>query len=144
MRIYTIGHSTRSAEEFLALLNNYKIDIVMDVRRFPQSQKFPQYNQQGLEKYLKKSGIKYCWLGDSLGGYRKGGYEKYTKTAEFKEGLNKLLSCARAGQAAIMCAEALWFRCHRRFIAEALVRKRHKILHILDAKHTYEHKFKKQ
>ena len=143
MRIYTIGHSTRNPEEFLALLNNYKIDIVMDVRRFPQSQKFPQYNQQAPEKYLKKSGIKYFWLGDLLGGYRKGGYEKYTKTAESKQGLTKLVSCAQAGQAAIMCTEALWFRCHRRFIADCLMRKGHKILHILDVKHTYEHKPKK-
>jgi len=128
--IYTVGHSNRSLEEFIALMRNHKIQVVADVRRFPRSRLNPQFNRENLEKALKAAGIGYIWLGNELGGYRSGGYEEYTKAHQFQEGLEKLEFTAFHKRTAIMCAEKLWFRCHRRFIADELVRRGWKVLHI--------------
>jgi MFS family permease len=128
--IYTVGHSNRSLEEFIALLRDHKIQVVADVRRFPYSRLNPQFNRESLEKALKAIGIEYVWLGNELGGYRTGGYEEYTKDPQFQEGLEKLEFTAFHKRTAIMCAEKLWFRCHRRFIANELVQRGWKVLHI--------------
>jgi len=129
--IFTIGHSTRSLEEFLSLLKHFKISILVDVRRFPTS-KLEHFKKEKLEELLKREGIEYIYLGKELGGYRKGGYKSYTKTKEFKDGIEKLLKVAEKGRTAVMCAEKWVFRCHRRYIAEELVRRGIRVIHIID------------
>ena len=130
--IYTIGHSNRSIEEFLQLLKSKNVQILVDVRRFPTSRKFPHFSRQNLSKCLEENNIAYVYLGDLLGGFRKGGYVAYMKTNDFKEGMRKLLELTTKGRGrvCIMCAERLWFRCHRRFIAKELERKGVKVIHL--------------
>ena len=139
LAIYTIGHSNISVEELISLLHQYKIACVVDVRRFPSSKKFPQFNKNFLSKSLMESHIAYHWMGDQLGGYRKGGYEAYTKTEEFQLALKKLMELARMQQTTIMCAEKLYFRCHRKFIAEMLIENDWQVIHIFDEKRAYPH-----
>ncbi len=122
------------------LLKQNNIEILVDVRHFPGSRKFPHFNRDHLQTELPKFNIKYIWLGEQLGGFRKGGYVEYMKTAEFKQGLVKLVEIAQSGRTAIMCAEIVWFRCHRRWISDQLVREEHHINHIVNEKRTYAHK----
>ena len=142
MKIWTIGHSTHSFEDLISLLKHYGLEILVDIRRFPSSKKFPHFNQEYLQSQLPDLNINYIWLGDDLGGFRKGGYTKYMNTETFKEGLNKLLTIAKSGRTAIMCAEIVWFRCHRRWIAEQLVMDGYEVIHIIDDKKTYVHKLR--
>jgi uncharacterized protein (DUF488 family) len=130
-------------EEFLEILKAHDIKQVVDVRRFPGSKKFPHFNKENLEKVLTENGIGYSYLGNLLGGFRKGGYRNYTQTKEFKEGLMNLLEIAKNFRTAIMCAEVLWFRCHRRYISNELVKLGHQVVHIIDQKRSYEHKLPK-
>ncbi|OYT31035.1 MAG: hypothetical protein B6U94_04495 [Thermofilum sp. ex4484_79] len=140
--IYTIGHSNRSLRELLKILKYYKIDVVVDVRRWPSSKKFPHFSREFLEKELQNSSIKYVWLGDLLGGYRTGGYEKYMKTNDFKKGITKLEKIVKDNTVVIMCSEKLWFKCHRRFIANELVKRGYKILHIIEIDRLQIHKLR--
>jgi uncharacterized protein (DUF488 family) len=140
--IYTIGHSTRSINEFIDLLKQYHITIIIDIRSFPGSKKYPHFNRENLDNILGKHSIKYFWLGELLGGFRKGGYEKYTETEGFKKGLEDLLKISKQGETAIMCAEIVWFRCHRRYISDKLVQLGHEVIHIIDTKRTYLHKLR--
>ncbi|MDW8102729.1 MAG: MFS transporter [Anaerolineae bacterium] len=143
--IYTVGHSNRSLEEFIALLRSEKIKVVADVRRFPYSRLNPQFNRENLEKALKGAGIEYVWLGNELGGYRAGGYEEHTKSEEFQSGLEKLEFLAFHKRTALMCAEKQWFRCHRRFIADELIRRGWEVLHLVEpGTPPTHHKFKSQ
>lgn len=124
-----MGHSNRSKEIFLELLNENKIQVVMDIRRFPTS-KIEHFKKEALEKWLPEEGIEYVWLGRELGGYRKGGYKKHMQTKLFREGINRLLEIAMEKRACIMCMETKPEYCHRRFISFYLERKRIKIIHI--------------
>ena len=147
LRAYTIGHSSRSLEEFIKLLREYSIGVVVDVRRFPTSSRFPHFSREVLERELAIRGLKYYWLGGKLGGFRKGGYLKYMRTKEFKEGIEELLavidgSLKEGVDVAIMCSERLWFKCHRRFLADELVSRGVRVLHIIDSGKVYEHKRK--
>ncbi len=139
MKFFTIGHSNRSFDEFCELLKKYGIEVVFDVRRFPKSEKFPHFNKEELEKRMSECGITYFYLGDLLGGYRSGGYEKYMETDEFQLGIGKLLFWGIDGKSAIMCAEKLWFKCHRRFIADRLVQLGHEVIHIIDENRVQKH-----
>lgn len=140
-RIYSIGHSTRSLDEMVQLLAAYGIETLVDVRRFPRSRKNPQFNREALEEALPERGIEYRWLGDALGGFRDGGYEGYLATEEFRRGLAELEAIAAGKQTTFMCAEKLFFRCHRRFIAAALVERGWQVWHIIEAgREPYEHK----
>jgi len=136
--IYTIGTSNRSLQEFLGTLKKYRIQMVVDVRRFPTS-KHEHFKQENLKNSLEKEGIKYVHIKE-LGGYRKNGYLKHIQSEEFRQGIEKLLEIARQHKTAIMCAELLFFRCHRRFISDKLVEQGEKVLHIIDEKRTYQHK----
>ena len=131
-------------QEFIELLNDFKIKVLVDVRRFPTSRIVPQFNKDNLEKELKKHGIMYVWLGTYLGGYRVKGYINYMKTPQFNEGLQKLIQIIEQaqGNVAIMCSEKLWFRCHRRFIANKLVEMGYQVYHITDKKKGYLHKLR--
>ncbi|MDA2920693.1 DUF488 domain-containing protein [Desulfobacterota bacterium AH_259_B03_O07] len=137
--IFTIGHSTRSFEEFVGVLETYKIDALVDVRHFPHSRKNPQFNQELIDIELSKHGIEYLWI-ERLGGFRTGGYEKYMKTQDFMEGFNKLTDLAKQKMAAVMCAELLWFKCHRSFIATVLTKSGWEVIHIYDERRTQTHK----
>ena len=137
--IYSIGHSSLSIDEFLNLLQIYKIKTIADVRRFPTSKKYPHFERQNLQSELKKNKIVYRWLGELLGGYRNGGYEFYMKSEFFFQGIQELITVAEKQITAFMCAEKLFFRCHRRFIADHLQEINWRVVHILDEKTTYPH-----
>lgn len=148
--VFTIGHSTRSFEDFLAALRAAAIDRLVDVRRFPYSRRHPQFNGESLARALAAAGIAYHHVA-SLGG-RRGrsagaaasanilwreeafrNYADYAETPEFRAGFATLLAVAREGRAAIMCAEALWWRCHRRIIADYLLAAGVAVEHIFTA-----------
>ncbi|MCS7127713.1 MAG: DUF488 family protein [Desulfurococcaceae archaeon] len=141
-QVYTIGHSDRAIEKFLELLKAYGVTLVVDVRRFPSSRRAPWFNRSALEKYLNTIGVEYAWLGESLGGYRSGGYREYMKTRSYEEGVEKLIELINKckGSIAIMCSEKQWFKCHRRFISSTICLKGIRVLHIIDEGVLYEHK----
>lgn len=146
--LYTIGHSTRDLDYFISLLHAFQIELVVDVRTIPHSLKNPQYDQAALKKELKSQKIGYrhlCELGglrhakkDSLNtGWKNAsfrGFADYMQTPEFKEGLAKLIAISQKKRVAIMCAEAIPWRCHRSLIADALTLKKWKVFHIQSRK----------
>jgi len=141
--VYTVGHSSRSLEELIAILKDYKISLVVDVRRFPTSRLFPHFKKESLERALEENGVKYIWLGDLLGGFREGGYLEYMRSEEFEKGFRRLLDLIESNdRVAILCREKLWFKCHRRFISDKLVREGYKIIHIIDRGRTYERRLR--
>lgn len=133
--VYTIGHSTRTQAELTALLRHYGVATLVDVRIIPRSHHNPQFNQEELARALPAAGIAYAHL-PRLGGLRRGlgaaspndgwrnasfrAYADYMQTADFAHGLEELQSLTHAGPIAIMCAEAVPWRCHRSLIADAL------------------------
>ncbi|MEM1514467.1 MAG: DUF488 domain-containing protein [Thermoproteota archaeon] len=119
MVIYSIGYWGRTITEFINLLKKNNITVVVDVRRFPKSSNV-EFSRENLEKTLKENGIKYIFLGESLGGFIREGYEKYMETQKFKDGLNTLIEIAKRGVVAFMCRERNIRHCHRRFIAKLL------------------------
>ena len=153
LEVYTIGHSTRSLEELIQILAEYGVEAVVDVRRFPRSRKYPHFNRENLKEALEKRGIDYFWLGDSLGGMRRarkykgqpwGGYREHMETEEFKKGLEELIEVALKKKTAILCAEKLYFRCHRLLISEKLVEMGAKVIHIIDRGKIYEHRLREK
>jgi len=129
-KIFSFGHSTRKLEDFIAILKKNRVELVADVRRFPGSRKYPWFCRESLETSLKDNGIGYIWLGESLGGFRKGGYEAHTETGEFREGIEKLESLALANRVSFMCAEAFEGRCHRKHIARELEKRGWQVVRI--------------
>src|SRR5262245_26453250 len=132
--IWTIGHSTLSVEEFLGVLSSFQIELLVDVRSFPGSRRYPHFNKENLGVSLSAAGIDYAHMPE-LGGRRKNrpdsqniawrndsfrGYADYMETQAFAEGIDRLLDLARARRTVIMCAEAVWWRCHRSLIADHL------------------------
>ena len=144
-KVFTIGHSNRNMNEFIEILLKYKIKALVDVRRFPKSTRYPHFNKEVLEQALQKIGIKYIWMGENLGGYRNGGYEEYMKTEKYLGGINELIEIIgnSPGPIAIMCSERLWFKCHRKFIADTLVEKGYEVIHIIDKDKIQIHKPRK-
>lgn len=159
LTVYTIGHSSRSMEGFLGLLYENEITIVVDVRRFPSSRKFPHFNRENLGKVLGECGIGYIWRGEVLGGrlhnprpdspnkgIRSPGFRAYADhmlTSEFQKALEEIVELARLNCVALMCAEALYFRCHRFLISDALLARGVRVLHILGPGKVREHKLTK-
>jgi uncharacterized protein (DUF488 family) len=142
-RIFTIGHSTRKLDELVAVLRCYNVLALVDVRNFPSSKRNPQFNKNNVEIKLQESGIQYYWI-EELGGFREGGYEKYMDSEDFKSGVKKLIEIAKQKTAAIMCAELLWFRCHRASIASLLTKNGWDVAHIFDEKRSQTHKLRKE
>ena len=174
MRIWTIGHSTRAIDEFISLLNENQVKLVVDVRAFPGSKRFPQFNKDALKESLIARGIRYEHFPE-LGGKRKSrpdsrntawrnasfrGYADYMETEQFQKGVERLLAFARSDPesfrgrkvrdgweavtpcaTAIMCAEAVWWRCHRSLISDYLKVRGVKVLHILDRGKIEPHRF---
>jgi len=128
--VWTIGHSNRSADYFIELLRAHEIEALVDVRRFPTS-KIEHFKREEMEKWLPDQGIRYVWLGEELGGYRRGGYEAYVKTEGFKAGIERLLELAVSGRTCIMCLEPNPRHCHRRFISTHLENKGIEVIHII-------------
>lgn len=146
--IFTIGHSTRSLDEFLRLLDEFDVSCVLDVRRHPGSRAFPQYDSDTLCESLAKVDIDYRHLA-ALGGRRSGHakrgesnntfwtnasfrrYADYAETNEFQEGLRELETLAQEQRCALMCAEAVWWRCHRRIIGDFLLARGYDVQHIM-------------
>lgn len=142
--IWTIGHSTHSLDDFLEILSAHRIELVVDVRRFPGSRRLPQFNRATLEQSLAAAGVAYCSL-PSLGGRRTPlpdspnsgwrnssfrGYADHMASEEFAEGHFELITLAGGLRTAVMCAEVLWWRCHRRLISDLLVSIGVEVLHI--------------
>jgi uncharacterized protein (DUF488 family) len=139
MEIYTLGTSNRTLEEFLEILNEYQIELVADVRHFPTSRFFPHFKKENLEIFLNSKKIDYLHF-ESLGGYRKGGYENYMKGKEFKEGIEKLSKIANSKKTLIICAERFPWKCHRAFISRELEMRNFKIIHIIEKGRIWEPK----
>jgi len=135
--IFTLGTSNRSWEEFIRLLRAYRIEMVIDVRSFPTS-KFVHFKQESMNPSLAEAGFGYYFLGKELGGYRKGGYEAYTQTLPYLAGLELLERMSSRCRSAVLCAERLPWRCHRRFIGRSLQERGWKITHILDEEKVWE------
>jgi uncharacterized protein (DUF488 family) len=156
MRIWTIGHSTRTTDEFISLLEGHGIKALADVRLLPGSKRYPQFNKETLAHSLGTVGIRYEHFPE-LGGRRKPkpdskntawrnqsfrGYADYMETEQFSKGVEHILNlAAEAGPAAIMCAEAVWWRCHRSLISDFLKLRDIEVMHILDAKKTEPHPY---
>ncbi len=153
--IWTIGHSTRTLEELVALLGAYKIEAIADVRRFPGSRRYPHFARDALAESLPAHGITYQGI-PKLGGRRKvlpdspntawrnasfQGYADFLTTAEFADGLGELLALAATKRTAMMCAEVVWWRCHRSIVSDVLKLRGIEVIHIIDAKHTTVHPY---
>ena len=148
MRIWTIGHSIRTIDDFISLLEENEINVLVDVRAWPGSKRYPQFNKDALAESLNAHGIGYQHFPE-LGGKRKSkpdsrntawrnasfrGYADYMETEQFQKGIERLLDVAvKAGAIAIMCAEAVWWRCHRSLIADYLKARGVEVLHVLGA-----------
>jgi len=154
LTIWTIGHSVRPIDELLTVLAAYDIELVADVRRFPGSRRLPQYAAPALDASLAAHGIAYQWI-PALGGRRRPdpdspnvgwrhpafrAYADYVATEEFAEGLFELLMLADGLRTAIMCAEVLWWRCHRRIVADVLVSLGVDVVHIRDERNAEPHR----
>lgn len=137
--IYTIGHSNRKLRDFISLLKYYEIKNLIDVRRFPYSKKFEWFSKENLSKALKEEKISYYWLGEELGGFRNEGYETYMSKDSYKSGLKKIIDLSEV-RTCIMCAEKLFFRCHRKFISRSLMELGFRVIHIIDKDKIYEMK----
>jgi uncharacterized protein (DUF488 family) len=155
LTITTIGHSTRPIEEFLGLLTENHVETVADVRSHPGSRRSPQYGQDVLRDELRQRGLNYRWL-SVLGGRRRArtdspntvwrnlsfrGYADYMQTPEFANGLEGLLLLAAETNTAVMCSEAVWWRCHRSMIADALKARGIHVLHIMGVNAVTEHPY---
>jgi uncharacterized protein (DUF488 family) len=149
--VFTIGHSTRTLSEFTELLQTYAVTIVIDVRTVPRSRHNPQFNKETLPNALKP--VRYIHIPE-IGGLRHPkrdsinlalqnsgfrGYADYMQTQEFTDGLLKLVALARENCVAVMCAEALPWRCHRSLLSDALVARHVRVLHIISKTDTITH-----
>jgi len=130
-KIYTLGTDRRSEEDFIEILLFYDIKTVIDVRRFPKS-KIKTFTREYLENLLISEGISYIFLGVELGGFRKGGYEAYTETDEFKNGINKIEGFIITKNAVIICAEKFPWKCHRKWISRELSKRHYMVEHIIE------------
>jgi uncharacterized protein (DUF488 family) len=155
--VLTIGHSTHSLDRFLALLAQHEIEALVDIRRFPSSRKFPHFNQDNLASALQKAEVEYLWF-EALGGRRHKkkmdfhshnlglqnegfrNYADYMLTKEFRDGAEKLLVIAGRKRVAIMCAEGLFWRCHRRLVSDFLFSKGVTVQHIMPHGELRRHK----
>jgi uncharacterized protein (DUF488 family) len=122
-------------------LKQFKISILVDVRRFPTS-KLEHFKKEKLEHLLKQEGIRYIYLGKELGGYRRGGYKRYMESVEFMMGIKKLEKIAEDSRTVIMCAERFPWRCHRKYISITLEERGWRVAHILDAERVWVPKHK--
>jgi uncharacterized protein (DUF488 family) len=130
-KIYTLGTDRRTEEDFIEILFSYSIQSLIDVRRFPKS-KLPIFRRENLEPLLQREKLEYHFLGQELGGFRKGGYPAYIRTNDFIEGINLLEFLALNKPSVIICAERFPWKCHRKWIARELHKRGWEVEHIID------------
>jgi uncharacterized protein (DUF488 family) len=155
LSVWTVGHSTRSAEEFKEILVAHRIEALVDVRSFPGSRRYPHFNKPELAHQLESIGLIYSHL-PALGGRRRPSpdskntawknssfraYADHMESEEFRQGIETLLELTQTKRTTVMCAEALWWRCHRSLIADFLKAKGVEVIHILDARKTETHPY---
>jgi uncharacterized protein (DUF488 family) len=153
--VFTIGHGARDIDGFLGLLRQTGIERLVDVRTAPGSRKHPQFAKDALAASLERAGIAYEWWGRDLGGWRRPrpdsrhvtlrsagvrGYADHMETEAFRDARHRLFATSRDRPTAAMCAESLWWRCHRRMLADALVASGCRVLHIGDRGRLEEHR----
>lgn len=153
--MYTIGHSTRTQEEFLLILRSFTIELLADIRTYPGSKRYPHFNKENLQQTLSGEKMIYQHFPE-LGGRRKPskdsgnsawkndsfrGYADYMETVDFKKGINKLEEVAVQYQTAYMCSEAVWWRCHRSLVSDHLKWKGWNVLHIMNENKSEEHPY---
>jgi len=143
--LYTIGHSTRTLEELIEALRAHQIRTLVDIRAFPMSRRLPQFNRDSLAETLPAAGIRYVWM-KALGGYRKKildespnialrndtfrNYADYMLTGDFESAMEELIKLAEEAPTAYMCAERVYFHCHRMLVSDWLVAHGHEVSHI--------------
>lgn len=153
--IYTIGHSTRGLDEFIAMLRSFGIRNLVDIRSLPGSRKYPQFNRENLETALHADGINYIYIKE-LGGRRKvrtdsantrwknisfRGYADYMQTDAFRQAIVRLENIAAEAPTAYMCAEAVWWRCHRSMVSDYLKARGWTVMHIMAPDRAQEHPY---
>lgn len=153
--LWTVGHSTHPFEEFIAVLSSFDIETVVDVRSFPGSRRYPQFNKENLKNALARAAVEYLHFPE-LGGRRRAkpdsfnvawrnemfrGYADHMETKDFREGIARLLDVAVVRRTAIMCAEAVWWRCHRSLISDYLKAHGIEVIHILAKGKSEPHPF---
>jgi uncharacterized protein (DUF488 family) len=152
--LYTIGHSTRTIEELIVVLHAHQIQTLVDIRAFPMSRRLPQFNREALEKSLAVEGVRYVWM-KALGGYRKKildespnialrndsfrNYADYMLTPEFENAAKELIALSGRSRTAYMCAERVYFQCHRMLVSDWLVAHGHEVRHVDREGPTKEH-----
>ena len=157
--LYTIGHSTRSLDELVQVLRHHSIQTLVDIRAFPMSRRLPHFNRESLESALAAARVRYVWM-KALGGYRKKtrddspntglrnasfrNYADYMLTPEFEAAAKELVQLAETLRTAYMCAERVWFHCHRMLVSDWLVAHRHTVLHIDDESDPKPHALTKE
>lgn len=143
--LYTIGHSTRTLDDLIATLQAHQVQTLADIRAFPMSRRMPHFNRDSLEQSLPAAGIRYVWM-KALGGYRKQvleesphvalrnqsfrNYADYMLTPEFAAAARQLVELAEQSRTCYMCAERVYFRCHRMLLSDWLVAQGHQVWHI--------------
>lgn len=155
--VYTLGHSTRGLADFSRVLQAHEIRLLEDIRAFPMSRRYPHFNRENLEFWLPEIGSEYVWE-KNLGGRRAGtmppgqsphvalrnpafrNYADYMLSPPFQEAAERLVARAEKANTAMMCAEYVYFRCHRMLVSDYLLSRGHAVLHILDEKPPTPHK----
>ena len=153
--IWTIGHSTRSIDDFLSILKSFQIEVLIDIRTFPGSRRYPHFNKELLSTTLQQNGIEYIHM-LALGGRRKPlvdsanvswrhpsfrGYADHMQTQEFVEAINDVQKLASQKRVVYMCSEAMWWKCHRSLVSDYLKVKGWNVQHITDAGKSSEHPY---
>jgi uncharacterized protein (DUF488 family) len=129
--LYSLGHSTKTLEEFVRLLHGANIEVLADVRRFPRSRRHPHFARERLAEALPPHGIDYVWLGEDLGGFREPDYESWMTTPDFQRGIAELERLGAGSITGFMCSEGAPLKCHRRFVAQELVARGTSVSHLL-------------
>jgi uncharacterized protein (DUF488 family) len=153
--VWTIGHSTRSIEEFLSILKSFDIQTLIDIRTFPGSRRYPHFNKESLSRSLEENGIEYLHVVE-LGGRRKPlpdsvntawkhpsfrGYADHMQSQEFLNAITRLQDIASSRRVAYMCSEAMWWKCHRALVSDYLKAKKWNVQHIMDVSKSGEHPY---
>lgn len=143
--LHTIGHGTRDLAELIGVLGGAGVEVLVDVRRHPGSSRNPQFGRDRLADALRRAGIRYEWFGEELGGRRRSrpgsrhvawrnesfrAYADHMETREFAAALDRLVRLASDESTAVMCAETLWWRCHRRLVADAATARGLRVVHL--------------